>query len=61
MISYSSDLKTATWNDVDGDKVTLKVSTGALDDSLFTTDQTQAFGLLVTKLDLTALEFFSAS
>lgn len=57
VISYSSDLKTATWNDVDGDKVTLKVSTGALDDSLFTTDQTQAFGLLVTKLDLTALEF----
>jgi len=57
VISYSPDLKTATWNDVDGDKVTLKVSKGQLDDTLFETDQTQPYGLLVTKLDLTDATF----
>ncbi len=57
LISYSPDHKTATWNDVDGDKVTLKISKGQLDDTLFTTDQTPAFGLLVTKLDLTDATF----
>ena len=61
VISYSLDLKTATWNDVDGDKVTLRVSKGELEDSLFTTDQTQAFGLLVTKLDLTDTTFAGAN
>ena len=61
LISYSIDHKSATWSDADGDKVTLKVNLGELDDSVFQTDQTPAFGLIVTKLDLTAAKFAGAN
>ena len=61
LIAFSGDHKTATWTDVDGDKVTLFVSKGRLDTALFTTDQTPATGLLVTKLDLTGAEFAGAN
>jgi hypothetical protein len=57
LITITTDGKTATWTDVDGDKVTLKVTKGQLNSSLFTTDQTPATGLLVTELDLSALAF----
>lgn len=53
LISISADKHSATWLDVDGDKITLTVSKGRLADTLFTTDQTPATGLLVTALDLT--------
>lgn len=57
VITFSTDGKTATWSDVDGDKVTLKITKGQLEDSLFTTDQTPANGLIVTQLDLTDVKF----
>ena len=55
IITIAPTGKTATWDDVDGDKVTLKITSpkGILTDALFTKDLTSATGLLVTQLDLT--------
>ena len=60
LITISTDGHTATWDDVDGDKVTLTVSKGVLGDALFTTDQTPASGLLVNALDLSGATFRGA-
>ena len=57
LIAFSTDHKTATWTDVDGDKVTLRISKGLLDDTLFTKDTSFTTGLLVKKLDLTGAAF----
>jgi hypothetical protein len=57
VITISGDAKSATWTDVDGDKVTLKITKGALTDTLFDDDQSPATGLLVRKLDLTDPSF----
>lgn len=57
IITITPDGKTATWDDIDGDKATLKVTKGVLTDALFTTDQTFTTGLLVTKLNLTDVQF----
>jgi hypothetical protein len=61
VITISGDAKSATWTDVDGDKVTLKITRGALSDTLFDDDQSPTTGLLVRKLDLTDLSFTGAS
>ncbi len=60
LITIAPDKHSATWDDVDGDKVTLTVSKGILSDTLFTTDQTPATGLLVNALDLTDATFRGA-
>jgi hypothetical protein len=57
VITISGDAKSATWTDADGDKVSLKITRGALDVSLFDTDQSPATGLLVRKLDLSDPQF----
>jgi hypothetical protein len=61
VITISGDAKSATWTDVDGDKVTLRITKGALTDTLFDDDQSPATGLLVRKLDLTDLTFAGAN
>ena len=61
LITISTDKLSATWDDVDGDKVTLTVSKGELVGTLFETDQTPATGLLVTALDLTDPHFKGAN
>ncbi len=57
IITITPDGKTATWDDIDGDKATLKITKGILTDALFTKDQTFTNGLLVTKLNLTDVQF----
>jgi hypothetical protein len=57
IITFSADKRTATWDDVDGDKVTLKITKGELADILFTTDQTPTTGLLVEAINLTDVKF----
>ena len=61
IILITQDGKTATWDDIDGDKATLKITKGRLTDALFTTDQTHTNGLLVTKLNLTDVQFKGTS
>ncbi len=61
LITISPGGHSATWDDVDGDKITLTVTKGELTEALFTTDQTPATGLLVNALDLTDAAFKGAS
>ena len=55
--TISADGRTATWTDVDGDLVTLKITKGTLEPSNFVLESGPTQGAILQALDLTDAEF----